>query len=352
MMSEQAATTVDLTSQRLRQPPYHSYTVLRSRFDRWFAERAAERGAMIVPHYEVEDLRFEQGRVAGIRAAGEEIGANVVVVADGALSFSTAKAGLRRRHDPAHFALGIKEVIELPAGVIEDRFNLAPGSGAAQLFFGTMTEGITGGGFLYTNKESLSLGLVVNLNALIEHEPLLQSHELMDRFRARPEIEVLIAGGELVEYSAHAIPEGGRRAMPQLFADGIIVVGDAAGLALNLGLTVRGMDFALASGVLAARAILAARQHPDYSAASLAGYQKLLKDSFVMKDLETFSRMPSFLNNPRLFGLYPEVACRLLENLLWVGEEPKQKLSATAWQEIRSLLSFKCLRDLWALCKV
>ena len=352
VMSGQASTTVELTSRRLREEPYHSYTVLRSRFDRWFADRVAERGAIIVPKYQVEELRFDDGRVAGIRAAGEEIGADVVVAADGALSWIAEKAGLRERHDPAHFAVAVKEVIELPAGVIEDRFNLAPGHGAAQLFLGAMTEGIPGGGFVYTNRESLSLGLVVNLKSLMEHEPALEVHELMERFRARPEIEVLVGGGELVEYSAHAIPEGGLRAMPKLFGDGILVVGDAAGLALNLGLTVRGMDFALASGAVAARAIARARQQSDYSAASLGGYQKLLEESFVLKDLKTFRHVPHFLENPRLFDLYPETACRLLEKLMWIGEQPKEKLSSTAWGELRSLGSFATLRDLWGSRKV
>lgn len=353
IMSGQASTTVELTSQRLREPPYHSYTVLRARFDRWLADRVTERGAMIVPKYEVQDLRLDdQGRVVGVRAAGEEIGADVVVAADGALSFIAEKAGLRGRQDPANMAVAVKEVIELPAGVIEDRFGVPPGHGAAQLFFGAMTEGITGGGFIYTNQESLSLGLVVNLKSLTEHDPPLEVHELMERFKARPEIEVLLAGGELVEYSAHSIPEGGLGAMPKLFADGILVVGDAAGMALNLGLTVRGMDFALASGAMAARAIARAREQADYSAAALAEYERLLKDSFVLEDLKTFRHMPHFLENPRLFDLYPEAVCRLLEELTWVGEAPKEKLSATAWREIRSLASFSTLRDLWASRKV
>ncbi len=353
IMSRQASTTVELTSQRLRQQPYHSHTVLRSRFDRWLADRVTERGAMIVPKYEVEDLRLdEHGRVAGVRTAGEEIAADVVIAADGALSFVAEKADLRGPRDPASFAVAVKEVIELPATVIEDRFNVGSDGGAAQLLFGAMTEGISGGGFIYTNKESLSLGLVVNLKSLMEHDPPLEVHELMERFKARPEIEALIGGGELVEYSAHAIPEGGLRAMPKLFADGILVVGDAAGMALNLGLTVRGMDFALASGAMAARAIAGARKQADYSAAALAGYKKLLQDSFVLKDLKTFSKMPHFLDNSRLFGLYPEAVCRLLERLTWVGEQPKEKLSTTAWREIRSLASFAGLRDLWASRKV
>lgn len=352
VMSAEASTTVDLTSRRLRQQPYHSYTVLRSRFDRWLGDRVAERGAFVIPKYKVDDLLFDDGRVVGIRAGGDEIGADVVVAADGALSFIVEKAGLRRRHDPAHFALGVKEIIELPPRVIEDRFNVAPGEGAAQLFFGAVTEGMTGGGFVYTNRESLSLGLVVGVKALMEHDPPLPVDELMERFKARPEIQVLIDGGELAEYSAHTIPESGLQAMPRLFADGIVVVGDAAGLALNMGLTVRGMDFALASGAMAARAIVRASEAGDYSAATLSEYQTLLQNSFVMKDLQTFGHVSHFLENPRLFSLYPEVVCRLLEKLMWIGGDPKDKLSATVLGEIRSLASVATLRDLLALRKV
>ncbi|MFV2067297.1 MAG: FAD-dependent oxidoreductase [Pirellulales bacterium] len=352
IMSEGASATVELASQRLRESPGHSFTVLRSRFDRWLADRAAERGAMIVPKYAVDDLLVEQGRVVGICAAGDAIRADVVVAADGALSFIAEKAGLRSRHKPSNFAVGVKEVLELPAEVIEDRFNLAPGEGAAQLFFGAITEGITGGGFVYTNQRSLSLGLVVGLKGLKDGESIGRVHQLMERFKARPEIQVMIAGGELVEYSAHTIPEGGLDALPRLFGDGIIVAGDAAGLALNMGLTVRGMDFALASGVLAARAIARARQQRDYSAATLADYRSLLESSFVFKDLKTFRHMPRFLDNPRIFDTYPKTVCGLLEELLWIGEGGKTKLSTTMLRKIRSILGVSTLRDLWSLRKV
>jgi len=352
ILSEGASATVELASERLRESPAHSYTVLRSRFDQWLADRAAEQGAMIVPKYAVDDVLVDQGRVVGISAAGEPIGADVVVAADGALSFIAEKAGLRSRHDPSNFAVGVKEVIELPAGVIEDRFNLAPGEGAAQLFFGAITEGITGGGFVYTNQGSLSLGLVVGLKGLKNHESTGLVHELMERFKARPEIQALISGGELVEYSAHTIPEGGLNAVPRLFGDGIIVAGDAAGLALNMGLTVRGMDFALASGVLAAQAIAHARQQEDYSAGTLAHYRSLLEGSFVFKDLKTFRHMPRFLENSRWFDTYPEAVCGLLEELMWVGDGHKTKLSTTALRKLCSMFGLSTLRDLWSLRRV
>jgi electron transfer flavoprotein-quinone oxidoreductase len=176
---------------------------------------------------------------------------------------------------------------------------------------------------------------------------------LMEAFKNRPEIEVLIAGGHPVEYSAHAIPEGGVQGMPELVSGGIILIGDAAGLCLNQGVTLRGMDMAMVSGVLAARAILEARRKRDFSAESLAMYMQLLRESSIYHDLTTFQHMPEILSNPRLFDEYPEVASQLLQEILWVGANPKQKLSSTVMSSIRrKLLRPAALSDLWHMRKV
>jgi electron transfer flavoprotein-quinone oxidoreductase len=347
MMSPSSSTTVEVNSERFRQRPYPSYTLLHSTFDRWFADQAAERGAFIIPGYKVDDLLREDGRVVGIISAGDEIRADAVVAADGASSFMAEKAGLRAKLEAKEYAVATKEVIELPSQTIEERFGVEEGEGVAQLFFGSLTEGMFGGGFLYTNHESLSLGLVIAIHDLMEQEPPVSPHDLLEKFKAKPEIKPLIAGGHPVEYSAHIIPEGGFRALPRLVTDGLVVVGDAAGLALNMGITVRGLDFALASGVMAARALLRARGQADFSAASLAHYEELLQDSFVWKDLHTFRDMPGFLSNPRIRDLYPSVICNLMEELLWIGEEPKEKLSATLLRTARqNLLRADVLRDL------
>ncbi|HSQ38375.1 MAG TPA: FAD-dependent monooxygenase [Acidimicrobiia bacterium] len=352
MMAPGSSLTIELESGRFRGRPPHSATVLRATFDQWLAEKAGEKGAVVVPGYQVDDLLMEGGRVTGIRSADAEVQADVVVAADGVLSFVAEKAGLRPRHDPRHLALGVKEVIELPEEKIQDRFGLQPDEGAAQLFFGSITAGMFGGGFLYTNRRSLSLGLVIGTHALMEHQPPVPPHDLMEAFRARPEVAALIAGGQPVEYSAHSIPEGGPAAMPRLVTDGMVVVGDAAGLALNQAVTVRGMDMALVSGVLAARAILAAREANDFSAAGLASYEETLKASSVYQDLATFQHVPEVLSNPRLFEEYPQVACELFEQIMWTGAEPKEKMSRTALRTVRRLMRPRYLGDLWKMRKI
>jgi electron transfer flavoprotein-quinone oxidoreductase len=361
MMAPKSSITAELSSERFRQPPYPSYTLLHATFDRWFADQASARGAMVISGYKVDDLLKKDGKVIGIVSSGDEIHANAVVAADGALSFMTEKAGLARPRTAKHYAVAAKEVIELPCHVIEDRFGLENDEGATQLFFGSLTQGIHGGGFLYTNQESLSLGLVLAMQDLMsksgsdpsEGQLALSPHNILEAFKDRSEIRSLIDDGHTVEYSAHIIPEGGFRAIPRLVTDGMLVVGDAAGFTLNMGLTVRGMDFALASGVIAARALLRARERADFSSASLSLYETLIKESFIWQDLKTFQHMPEFLANPRLYERYPSIACDLMEQIMWVGERPKEKFSSTIVRTIRqNLLRISILRDLFMMQKI
>ncbi len=353
MLTSRSSITVELVSDRFRGDQAHSVILLRAAFDQWLAEKAGEKGALIISGYKVDDVWVEEDRVAGIRSGEDVVQADVVVAADGVLSFIAEKAGIRKRLDPRNFALGVKEIIELPDGKIEDRFGVREGEGVAQLFFGSITQGMMGGGFLYTNQKSVSLGLVCSIHDLMHKQPPMRPHDLMEAFKARPEIEVLIAGGHPVEYSAHTIPEGGVQGIPQLVSDGIIVIGDAAGLCLNQAVTLRGMDMAMVSGVLAARAILEARRKNDFSADTLAIYERSLKESSIYQDLATFQYMPEILTNPRLFDEYPEIASGLLQEILWVGSEPKSKMSSTLMRTIRQkLLKSYVFNDLLRMRKI
>lgn len=353
MLSEDSSITLTLRSDTYEKPPYHSYTLIRPTFDRWLADKASAEGAAVVSKYKVEQLVRENGKIAGIRAEGEDIGANVVVAADGAMSFVAEEAGLRSKHDPRHFAVAAKETVELPRKTIEDRFHLHGDEGAAQLYFGSVTKGMTGGGFLYTNRESISIGIVVGISSLMANPQHLETFQLMEDFKQRPEISTLIEGGETVEYSAHTIPEGGIHSLPTLYDDGILLVGDAAGFALNMGIIVRGMDLAIASGVIAAETIKAAKKRNNYSASSLAEYEKMLNDSFVMKDLHTFKNVWKVLNNPRMFDRYPNTINTMLTDLMFIGSGPKAKLSSTALKHLRKqFLNLSTLKDALGLLTI
>ncbi len=353
MMGDGAHTTIEIASDRFAGDRPQSYTVLRARLDQWFAEKVTERGAMVVPNMKVDELLRKDGRIIGIRAGGDEIGASVVIVAEGVLRLLSSAAGLAPEPQARHHALGYKEVIELPAGVIEDRWHLNPGEGAAQFFMGACTRGMMGGGFLYTNRDSISLGMVVGMEDLRAGAGGTESWQLLDEFKELAQIRPLVAGGTVAEYSAHSIPEGGISQVPKLAGDGYLVAGDTAGLSLNALVTVRGMDFAIASGYFAAEAVKKAKAAGDFSAAGLAAYEASLRDSFVLKDLETARAIPGFMENPRLFTHYPRAVSRLLESIYTIDERPQAGLVKKAWRGARrDFLNVATVKDAWSMRKI
>jgi electron transfer flavoprotein-quinone oxidoreductase len=352
MMGEASSISIKLSSDHFRRDPHHSFTILRAKFDQWLADKASEAGVMVVTKQLVDDLVRENDKIAGIVSGEDKIMADVVVLANGAMSLLTEKAGLCKPHRPEEVALGIKEIIDLPETTINERFSLGDGEGAAQLFVGSLTKGMFGGGFLYTNRASLSLGMVVGISDLMEQQPPLEAADLIEDFKLRSEIAPLIKGGETVEYSAHIIGEGGLKTMPTLFDNGILVAGDAAGFTLNTGITVRGMEFAIASGVMVAKTVKQAKEKNDFSRTTLAYYERLLKDSFVLKDMETFRHAPESLNNHRIFQLYPEFACEAFEKLMYIGDGPKRKLSSTALSEVKTKLGWSWIKDIRQVFKI
>jgi len=335
LLGEMNSTTLELYSDRFNRQPYPSYTILRAKFDRWLADLVSEKGVFVIPQKNVNDLIKDGEKIIGVKTEDEEIGSNCVVASDGILSFLAEKAGLRKPFQPQHFALGFKEVIALDSKAIEDRFRLGENEGAAQLFVGSLTRGVMGGGFLYTNQDSLSLGIVVGIESLNQREPREEVYKFLDEFKERPEIKNLIRGGEVVEYSAHLISEGGLHIKPKIYGDGILVTGDAAGLGLNMLVTVRGMEYAMVSGVLAGRAIKRAKEKNDFSASSLAYYEKLLNESFIIKEMNHFKNTLSILKNKRLFSKYPQAISNLFEKVMRVEENPKESLYKAISQGLR-----------------
>lgn len=314
-------------------PPYHSFTLLRAEFDAWLASKAEEAGAMIASNIRVDDVLKENGRVVGIRAGEDEMFADVVIAADGVNSLVAQKAGLAKMFTSHQVATGVKQVIELPPDVIAQRFQVEEGAGAAQLFVGDCSKGLSGGGFLYTNKGSISLGLVISAAALVKSRDRVP--DILEDFKQNPHVAPMIEGGTVSEHSAHLIPEAGLAMMPELFGDGMVVTGDAAGFVLNLGYVVRGMDFAIASGEAAAKAVMEAKASGDFSKQGLSSYRKHLAEGFVLRDLEAYQKAPEFMENESMYKQYPDLVTALVTGLFTIDGSKPVHLMAKAMAEIK-----------------
>ncbi|MEL7565322.1 MAG: FAD-dependent oxidoreductase [Dehalobacterium sp.] len=342
-LTPETSVSLDLQSKLLAVNKKTSYSVLRAEFDRWLAGKAEEAGASLVPGIRVDDLYLEHGRVKGVIAGEDTMEAGVVILADGVNSLLAQKIGLKAELNPHQAAVGVKEIIELPAEVIEDRFNLNNEEGAARLFVGDCTKGKFGGGFLYTNKRSVSLGLVFTLSDLQNAEKTVP--EMVEDFKSHPALRPLIKGGKTVEYSAHLVPEAGYAMIPKLYHDGVVVIGDAAGFVINIGYLVRGMDLAIASGEAAAKAVIYAQG--VYSAGSLSRYQQLLEQSFVMRDLKQYRKFPAFMANGRIYDDYPRLAEEFMTDLFSIDGSPVPSMMRRIVKPVKKVGFFKAARDVW-----
>lgn len=344
-LTSSSSLSISFADDEFGHPPYNGVTLLRAKFDRWYAEKAQEAGAFLIPETVVDDLIWDSGKVIGVRSRRSEgeVYGSAVIVADGANSLLAKKAGLRKDFSPTDFAIAAKQVLALPAETIEERFGLAGDEGLAQSFVGACTQGLEGGAFLYTNKSSLSLGVVAKLSSLQKRG--ISIVELLDGFRSNPCIKQSIKGAVLKEYSGHLIAESGIHMIPDLYGNGVLVVGDAAGFLLSTGLTLEGMNFAITSGFAAAEVLKMAKQSGDFSEERLSDYKTLLEESFVLGDLKTFRHMPKLMANPRIYELYPSLVCGISRRLFKVNGHPRKKL----WNLVRSEMKGKL--SLWHLIK-
>lgn len=316
-----------------RQPPYNnSFTAFRAKFDPWFAKKAEEAGAMIIPETVVDDVILDHGRVVGVKARreGGEVYGDWVVSAEGANSFLAKKLGLRRDFTPRSMVVAVKEVVGLPREKIQERFCLDGDEGVAMEFFAGAVGGLVGSAFIYTNKDTLSIGIGCTLDAYMQHR--ITPHDIVERFKSHPSIKRYIRGGELLEYSAHMIPEGGYHQVPTLVTDGCLLVGDAAHF-VNASFYHEGTNLAMASGVLAAEAIIEAKERGDFSQKSLQGYVQKLQNSFVFKDLYHYRKLSEWTHeNPKFFRDYPDLMIDLIKDYFTISETPKGEI----WQQMLS----------------
>ncbi|MDK7163130.1 MULTISPECIES: FAD-dependent oxidoreductase [Winkia] len=331
-LNKESFVNVDYWDGRLAEP-VNAVTVLRAKFDPWLSQQCEEAGVTVMPGIKVDSLVKEDGRYIGVRAGEDELKARVIIAADGVNSFISKDEGLRDREPKENLAVGVKSVIQLGEDRIRERFNLNEDEGAAYAIVGDCTEGVAGGGFMYTNKESVSIGIVARLDDIEKKGKV--SSDLHDHFLSHPAIAPFLKDGELLEYGCHLVAEGGAKMQHDLVHPGLIVIGDAAGFTLNTGFTVRGMDLAAGSAQAAARAVLAALDKKDYSKEALSAYITEYESMFVGKDMKTYAGAPEFLENDEMYGEVGELVANVLYGVYNHDLTPRKHLVKAAWDAFK-----------------
>ncbi|CDE44277.1 geranylgeranyl reductase [Clostridium sp. CAG:768] len=320
LLGEEDATVI---SYKKRHENPVSYTVIRGKFDRWMADEAKKAGVILVEETVVRELIVQDGFVKGVRTELEDYYSDIVVLADGVNSLLAKQIGLRGDLSPEDVALSVKEVLKLPQEVINERFHVNDDEGCIYEIFGGPMLGMLGLGFLYTNKNSVSIGLGVTLSELIEKG--IRPYDLLDKLKSHPEIAPLIKDGELLEYSAHLIPEGGYKKVPLLFGAGVMVCGDAAMFVNNMHW--EGTNLAMISGKIAGETAVIALGKQDFSETALSHYQEELENSFIIKDLRTYKDLMGGIQErvEEFLGYYPKKINSFFEMFTSVDSVPKRE---------------------------
>ncbi|MBZ6494104.1 FAD-dependent monooxygenase [Natrinema longum] len=262
--------------------------VLRREMDSWLErrvhEKTSETGGGVLTNVRVNGLLEENGEIVGVTCDElDPIEADLIVAADGVNSELARAAGLMDWEEPEEWFQGVKAVVDMDPDAIDDRFDLESDEGVAHLFSGDLFEDVRGGGFLYTNEESLSIGTVFHLDSLVEQEA--EPHELLDALLTHP----LLAGWfkneyHEREYAAKLVPDSKKVAHREPYRDRLVLVGDAAGQMQAQGPIIKGMNHAVTAGALAADAFAVTRGNADPEAAGRR-YAKMLEDSGTMDKL-------------------------------------------------------------------
>lgn len=348
--TEDSWVTVGYKSLKFLEGVPNCYTIIRVKFDQWYASKAEEAGAEVFCGVTVREVLKENGKIVGIKTSdGDELRANVVIACDGVNSLIAQKAGFIDELKPTEVALGAKEVIALDPKVIEDRFQLNPGEGATMEMFGSITLGMLGYAFIYTNKETLSLGVGCKLSDY--QKKGLRPSDHLELIKKHPYIKKLISGGQTLEYSSHLIPEGGFKSMPPLAADGFLVAGDAAQMT-NPAYR-EGSNLAMTAGKLAGEAVIEAKKKGDYSAATLGAYKTKLLSGYVLSDMEDIKDLEEHVERSQGFlDFYPKLACELAHLRFSADGVPKREHLKTALGMIKKRGFIRIAKDLFPLRKV
>lgn len=345
MLDDRSFVGTHFRSEDYNKPPYNRYTIIRAQFDKWFSAKVREAGALLICETTVEQLLMDGDTVVGVRCdrLGGDVFADVVILADGVNSTLARKAGFHPEIQARNVALAVKEILFMPEEVIQSRFNIGEEEGVVIEMMGSVTEGMVGTGFLYTNKDSLTIGVGCMLSDFKSNPNRTTPYALLEKLKRHPSIAPLIEGGEMKEYAAHLIPEGGFHAVPKVYGNGWMIVGDSGGFVNAVHR--EGSNLAMTTGRLAAETVIAAKAAGKaMDAKALAAYKAALDASFVMKDLKKYRDLPEVLHSsPQFFTTYPDLLTGAMQKMFTVdGVDKKTK-------EKEVLGSFRSARRLTGL---
>ena len=328
-----------------------SFTVLRPKWDRWAVAQAEKEGVCVATNTTVRELLIDTGKVIGIKTDFEEYFCDLVILADGVNSLLAKQIGLRKTIIPKNVALGVKEVLKLAPETIQERFNLKENEGCVVEIIGGPMKSMLGLAYIYTNKESIAIGIGVSLEELKQHK--LKPFDLLEEIKSHPTIAQLIKGSTLLEYSAHLIPEGGYNAISDLFADGVLVIGDAAGLVNNVHW--EGTNLAMTSGKFAAITAIDAIEKNDFSKQTLKKYKELLENSFVIKDMKSYQNIMDIVhdNSQSYLDFWIRKINMFFKTFITVdGVEKKKKFGDFIVQTLKQRGVVGLFKDAWGVIKI
>ncbi len=263
---------------------------------KWLGEQAEAAGADVFAAFPGQELLWEGDRVIGVRMGdkgvdkngqpksnyepGADLLAKVTILGEGPRGTLAKQAIARLKLDaesePQVYAAGIKEIWQCPPGSVQ------AGSVIHTLGFPLPSQTF-GGGFIYGMAgDVLDVGFVTGLDY---KDPTTDPHNEFQRFKTHPAVRKMLDGAKLLRYGAKAIPEGGLFAMPRLYADGLLLIGDTGGF-LN-GMRLKGIHLAMKSGMLAAQAAFDALQNGRTDAAALSSYDAAFRGSWAYRELRS-----------------------------------------------------------------
>lgn len=325
LVNENSVLKIGHRNKKWKERP-NAFTVLRANFDRWFAKQVEAVGALVIPKTKVEDfIKNGDGKIIGVKTTRPEgdVYCKAVVVSEGVNPLLTMKAGLRKKDiGTKDVAVAVKEIVDVPEAVVNNLFKVEGDFGATIEILGSWSEGMVGIGFLYANRDSISIGCGVLIEDLKRKK--VKPYELLENMKNHPAIADLLGDyrNTTKEYLAHLIPEGGYYAMPKVYGDRILVCGDAAMLVNSVHR--EGSNHAITSGRLAGETLLEAFEKGDFSEKTLKSYYDRLNNSFIIKDLYKYKDLTDTIEKNRHFiEIYPDMLNNAVTKFLDVDGTPK-----------------------------